>query len=75
MPATFRPEPALSFAVKEYKDKNTRNSNCACCFIWEWNLVCDSEGRKQAEGVLEYDAKEGVWTEERRSKRVLKKTA
>ena len=38
-------------------------------------MVCHSEGRKYAESVLDYDDKEGVWTQEKRSKRVLEKTA
>jgi len=25
----------------------------ACCFVWVWNLVTDTEGGKQAEGVMD----------------------
>ena len=45
---------------KNVKIKNIQNYNFACCSVWMWNLVSDTEGRTYAEGVPEYDAEEGT---------------
>ena len=46
---------------KEYKDKDIENHNFACWFVWVWNLVANTEGGTQAEGVWEQGAEENIW--------------
>ena len=36
--------------------------NFACCFLWVWNLVVDTAGGKEAEGVWEQGVEENIWT-------------
>ena len=36
--------------------------NFACCFVWVWNLVVDTAGGKEAEGVWEQGVEENIWT-------------
>ena len=38
------------------------SNNFASCFVWVWNMVADTEGGKQAEGVWEYGVEENIWT-------------
>ena len=33
-----------------------------CCFVWVWNLVVDTAGGKEAEGVWEHGVEENIWT-------------
>ena len=41
------------FAIQKYKDQDIHNYNFAGYFVWVWNLVSNTEGRTQAEGVRE----------------------
>ena len=40
------------------------------CFLWVWNLVVDTAGGKEAEGV-----KENIWTEEGQGNGGMEETA
>ena len=41
-------------AIQKFKDQDIQNYNFACCFVWVWNLVVDTAGGKEAEGIWEY---------------------
>jgi len=32
------------FAIQKYKDSDVQNYSFDLCFVWEWNLVTDTEG-------------------------------
>jgi hypothetical protein len=58
-----------------YKDLNTEYQNSFCCFVWVWNLISNTKGRTQIEGVCEQGAEENIWNYEGGSGRRLKKSA
>ena len=42
------------------------NYNFACCFVWVWNLVVDTVGGKEAEGVWKHGVEENIGMQEGR---------
>ena len=54
----------FQFAIQKYRIRDTSmyeyNYNFACCFVWVWNLVSDTEGGTWAKGVWELGAEEGT---------------
>jgi hypothetical protein len=41
----------FQIAIQKLKDQDTKNYNFARGFVWVCNLVADTEGGTQAEGV------------------------
>ena len=44
-----------------FKDQDIKNYNFAYCFVLMWNLVADTEGGTQAEGVWQQGVEENIW--------------
>jgi hypothetical protein len=47
---------------RNVKVKNIQNYNSISCFVWVWNLVSNTEGTAQTEGVWEQGAEGNIWT-------------
>jgi len=38
-----------------------QNYDFACCFVWVWNVVCDTKQKLYFEGVWGQLAEEKIW--------------